>query len=245
MPRLQAIIEGMVLAVHRTPLHQTFCVVGCSLLGAALVNAYRWSKLQRLAAFIDAQPVQMLSEAVRELRRRHGREGSECKIVGVYEGIVACNTTPPLFVHHGRPSVLHSLQIFKERIHLWGWGNVESVQLINYFSQVPFELIPAAPGHTQSSATPQIELHESCVHVLSTGLQFELSPSSSSNHEFTIMHPQHPVLRRFERALEVGSKVRIRFNDIHPHTRADSFFKILRTRMSKRINFIPLIALNV
>ncbi len=183
------------------------------LCAAAVVRLRLWAREARLAAHVDAYPRRSLAEAVDLLWRKRAA-GEPARLVGVFEGCVACNEAPPLLLYpapsapRGQPTqcVMQSLQIFKENPtfkEMWGWGRVDSVPLMDHRSVVPFELCDA-PHAAQMGAKP------ACACVLASGAVFEVAAHSVSKQQFTIMHPDpNPLLRRVYRVLRVGSPVAI------------------------------------
>ena len=184
------------------------------------MHALRGITLARLATFIAAQPLFSVADALAELRRRQADGRSASKFVGVFEGFVACNEAPPLFVR-GRACALHSLQIYRDvtaRLH-WAGRLIEFCRallgyeqglMVDYVSQIPFELSAVLPaGRDAGWARVGAEgASTDRIHVLS-GLEFDVGFDVGSGmergtglhdaHTFTMLHPDSPVLQRIEK----------------------------------------------
>ena len=132
-PQAWSVGLAMYQGILATPLHIMLLGASSALCTIAAVHAYKWLRLRNLAAFIRAQPVKKLKDAVEELRRCHAA-GTPGKILGVFEGFVACNHAPPLVPLFRKGLVMHSLQILRKRIG-W-WGDVDSLKLVDRTSQV-------------------------------------------------------------------------------------------------------------
>ena len=200
------VLEELVSQVLAQP-QVSLLAASCALCAAAVVRLRLWVRDAQLAAHVNAYPARSLAEAVDELWRQRAA-GEPARLVGVFEGCVACNEAPPLLLPpapsapRGQPTqcVMQSLQISKETSSMWGWGRADWVPLMDHHSVVPFELCDA-PQAASTGAQP------ACAHVLASGAVFEVA---ASKQQFTIMHQDpHPLLRRVYRVLRVGSPVAI------------------------------------
>lgn len=187
MPTIPDVLASVILEI---PLPCTLMLAGSTLCVAAGVQAWKWQTLARYARFVGEQPVQKLADATAELGRQNaaGRRGS---IVGVFEGYIACNCTPPLKEGESlrsSPHVFHARQIHVLRR--------SSSLVAESVSEVPFEICDRSLG--------------SCVHVFSRpvlSVPFRTRGPAASVQEFLPRYPPLPRLRVTENSLRVGDWV--------------------------------------
>ena len=114
MPRLE-LVEALEYLLTRP--HMALISVCCGIMLPATMHLFRclfrWRRFCGLADFVESQPVQIVGNAIAELKRRHGQrqlEGVESDLVGIFQGYVNCNHSPALIVDHNwqkLPCVYH------------------------------------------------------------------------------------------------------------------------------------------
>ena len=199
MPQL-TVPEAIASVLLMTPLPVTLAAAGAAAAVSAAVQAHKWLALARHARFVSFQQARPIADATAELERQRaaGRPGS---IVGVFQGYLACSSTPPLAPAHSLRGAFSPLACVYHSSQIRSTGAVQpsrdSAPLSASASEVPFELCDGSGVHVHVFSRPAMEV------------SFRATDQATCVQDFHIDYPPYPLLRRTDCYLRVGDWVTI------------------------------------